>query len=406
MAGLTFRALAAILVILCWQACSRDDSTPWDFSEDRTGDPDVFPDSDPDGIPDIPPDGDTDVQPDLVPDGDVVTDPDADVWECGCPETPVQTCGTVDDVAFSTWDPSLLDQLFGAFACARYSLDISIYDVQWACIVDALMAAKEARPALHIRVVTDNYNCGDTAALTCDLRRLVDAGAAEVVSDNRSYLMHHKLVIVDAGQVDQWAIVGSANWTFQSFCEDYNGGVVVNDSVIVDGLLAEFERMIGGDFGDTPWTEPISSSGADLYFSPPGVDWQEAIIAQLGGLSSGATVRFMNYSFTRLDIADALVQAHVRGVDVRGLTSRMFASETAVSNMLDAGVPVRKAYVHHKAMIIDNGTQKTVITGSGNYSTNARDDNNEIVIFFLNDPDYYDAYMEEFNRIQAIAEDI
>jgi phosphatidylserine/phosphatidylglycerophosphate/cardiolipin synthase-like enzyme len=400
------RAAAAITVILCWQACSRDEHTYYDMAEDRTGDTDGVPDIGPDGLPDMPPDGDADALPDLVPDGDVVTEPDAEVWECGCPETPIQTCGTVESVAFSTWDSSLMDQLFGAFACARYSLDISIYDAEWSCLIDALLDAKEARPALRIRVVTDNYTCGDAGALTCDLRRLVDAGAAEVVPDNRSYLMHHKLVIVDAGQTDQWALVGSTNWTFQSFCEDYNGGVVVDDQAIVDGLYAEFERMFGGDFGDTPWTEPISSSDAALYFSPPGVDWQEAIISELGALSSGATVRFMNYSFTRLDMAEALVQAHGRGVDVRGLTSRMFASETAVANMLDAGIPVRKAFVHHKVLIFDTGSQQTVVTGSGNYSTNARDNNNEIVVFFWNDPEMYSAYFEEFNRIQAIAEDI
>jgi phosphatidylserine/phosphatidylglycerophosphate/cardiolipin synthase-like enzyme len=406
MVGWSAWAMAAVTVMLCWQACGREDHTIYDIAEDRTGDADAVPDIGPDGTPDIPPDGDTDPLPDLVPDGDAVTEPDADAWECGCPETPVETCGTVDSVAFGVWDASLIDQLFGAFACARYSLDIAMYDAQWACIVDALLAAKEARPALSIRVVTDNYTCGDAGALTCDLERLVEAGAAEVVPDTRSYLMHHKLVIVDAGQADQWALVGSANWTFQSFCEDYNGAVVVEDGVIVDGLSAEFERMAGGDFGDTPWTEPISSTGADLYFSPPGVDWQERIIAELGGLSSGATVRFMNYSFTRLDMADAFAQALGRGVDVRGLVSRMFASETAVANMIAAGIPVQKAYVHHKALIFDTGTQKTVVTGSGNYSTNARDDNNEIVIFFWNDAELYDAYMEEFDRIQALAEDI
>ena len=136
------------------------------------------------------------------------------------------------------------------------------------------------------------------------------------------------------------------------------------------------------------------------------MDWQEAIISELGALSSGATVRFMNYSFTRLDMAEAFVQAHGRGVDVRGLTSRMFASETAVANMLAAGIPVRKAYVHHKVLFFDTGTQQTVVTGSGNYSTNARDNNGEIVIFFWNDPEMYSAYLDEFNRIEAIAEDI
>jgi phosphatidylserine/phosphatidylglycerophosphate/cardiolipin synthase-like enzyme len=406
MGVLAERVMAAALMVLCWQACGEEHYTPIDAAEDRQGDPDAIPDSPPDNPPDFQPDGDTDPIPDLVPDGDAPADPEADLWECGCPETPVTTCGVVDRVAFSVWDDSLTRQLLGTIACARSSLDIAIYDAQWDCIVDALLDAKEALPALQIRVITDNYTCGEAGALTCDLRRLVEAGAAEVLPDNRSYLMHDKLVIVDAGQANPWALVGSANWTRQSFCEDSNGAVVVEDAAIVAGLLAEFERMMGGDFGNTSWVEPIASTGMDLYFSPLGADWQDEIIAVLGALPSGATVRFMNYSFTRTDMADAFVAAHGRGVDVAGLVSRTFASEIAVANMLAAGIAVRKAFVHHKTLIIESGSQKTVIMGSGNYSTNARLENNEIVIFFRNDAELYDAYAEEFDRIQATAEDI
>jgi phosphatidylserine/phosphatidylglycerophosphate/cardiolipin synthase-like enzyme len=404
------RVMAAILVVLFWQACGEEHYTPVDTSEDPQGDPDAIPDSPPDNPidvpPDVPPDGETDPITDRIPDGDAPADPDVDAWECGCPETPVTTCGVVDRVAFSVWDDSLTQQILGTIACARSSLDIAMYDVQWDCIVDALLDAKEALPALRIRVITDNYTCGEAGALTCDLQRLVEAGAAEVLPDNRSYLMHDKLVIVDAGQADAWALVGSANWTRQSFCEESNGNVVVEDDAIVAGLSAEFERMMGGEFGNTTWAEPIASTGMDLYFSPPGDDWQDEIVAELGALPAGATVRFMNYSFTRTDLADAFVAAHGRGVDVAGIVSRMFASEVAVANMLAAGIVVRKALVHHKALIIQSGSQKTVIMGSGNYSTNARVENNEIVIFFRNDAELYDAYAEEFDRIQAVAEDI
>lgn len=397
-----FLGISLILSLFLWSCGTENNNGYFDADADLHVDDDVATDVD----------GETDsvTDPDAVDvdvEGDGIGDPDVDLWECGCPDPPLPECQAVERVAFSRWDESLIEQLTGAFACATQSLDIALYDVQWPCLVDAILMAADRNPGLQIRVITDNDNCGDPGELSCDLVRLESEGVAQVIPDNRSYLMHHKVVIVDAGLPDRWALVGSANWTFEGFCEDFNGNVVIDDGAIVDGLSAEFDRMfIDGDFGGTPWEEPITSGGMALYFSPPGDDWQDEIIAEINGLSSGGTFHFMIFAFTRLDMGEAMIAAHERGVAVSGLVSRMFSSEEVVDNMLAAGIDVRKDFVHHKALILDDGSQKTVIMGSGNYSTNARVSNNETVIIFWDDPELYGAYLDEFNSIWAIAEAI
>ena len=368
-----------------------------------------------DGIPDqAPPDGDADGGDDLPgeqpPDADAAEDApaeaDAEVWECGCPDPVLPPCAAPERITFSVWDDSMIEQLTTAMACATETLDIAIYDAQWACVTDAIMRATELNPDLAVRIITEKDNCGTPAALTCDLSRLAGAGRATVLLDTRSYLMHHKFVLVDAGQPDAMAIFGSANWTTQGFCEEYNCNVVIDDETIIDALSAEFDRMFAGDFGVTPWTEPISATGIDLYFSPSGADWQDRIVAQIDALGATATLHFMVASFTRQDIADAMIAAHGRGVTVTGLVSRLFAAEPAVASMLAAGIQVRKDLVHHKVTFIESGADRIVFIGSGNYSTNARDENNEAVAEMRGDTALYDALLDEFGRIWAAADTI
>ena len=362
---------------------------------DMEGDPGADPDDDPaadpagDNVEDVPEDTPAE---------------EVDVWECGCPDPVLPECGTLDRVTFSFWDDSMIDQLRGVFACATESLDIAIYNVEWECVVDALLAAKEANSDLAIRIIVENDNCGTEELLTCDLKRLVDEDAAEVILDGRrSYLMHHKFIVVDAARAHKFALMGSANYTFQSHCEDHNGNVLIDNPVIVGALSDEFERMAGGDFGDTPWTEPIGSAGMDLYFSPPGDDWQDEVLAELNAIGIGGSIHFMVYAFTRQDIADAFIAAHERGATVTGLASRMFAGEEAIASMMAAGIDVKKSHIHHKVTIMDSGSQKQVFLGSGNYSTNAREHNNEAVLMYRDDEDLYNAYKDEFDRVWEIA---
>ena len=89
------------------------------------------------------------------------------------------------------------------------------------------------------------------------------------------------------------------------------------------------------------------------------------------------------YSFTSYKVVDALIDAQRRGVKVqvvldKGQQNRRYH---AISELQTAGIPVRfngnYAIMHNKFMIIDD---KTIESGSFNYTTSAEKRNAENVI--------------------------
>ncbi|MEM9569490.1 MAG: phospholipase D-like domain-containing protein [Bacteroidota bacterium] len=88
------------------------------------------------------------------------------------------------------------------------------------------------------------------------------------------------------------------------------------------------------------------------------------------------------YVFTHQGIANALVSAKARGVDIHILANNTYA--TARYSQLDyldkyhinIYIDNRPGVFHHKWLIVD---KKTIITGSYNYTKSAEEKNNEII---------------------------
>lgn len=412
------RVLLWVLLVTAFvlHACGRagapsgdaDADTDADADSDVIGDGDADSDADadPDADGESDGDGDADTGADTFPDSDeltdsdIPTDGDADSAppECVCPQVFPSSCEDLDRVAFGGWDDSLLTQLLQAIACAETSLDIAVYDVTWSCVVDAILSQAATHPGLSIRIVTEEENCERPGAdLTCELSRLEDAGLVDVVLDNRSYLMHHKVTIVDG----QMALVASANWTEQSLCGEWNNAVMIEEAGIVSALQDEFDRLHGEDFGNAPWTQPIEAGAVRLFMSPPGDAWQEALVEAIDGTEAGGTIHFLVFAFTQRSIAEALVAAHDRGVTVAGAVGSRFASEDAVEAMTTAGIDVRSGPVHHKSLFIEDASgATTLIVGSGNFSANALR-NNESVVFIADDDELFDAFEDELAQVFA-----
>ena len=91
----------------------------------------------------------------------------------------------------------------------------------------------------------------------------------------------------------------------------------------------------------------------------------QLVVDTLAGAHS--TVLVQAYSFTSEPIAQALVEAHARGVDVEVILDKSQRTEddARIKPLLDAKIPVRidaaHAIAHNKVMVIDG---ETVITGS------------------------------------------
>ena len=127
--------------------------------------------------------------------------------------------------------------------------------------------------------------------------------------------------------------------------------------------------------------QPFAKSSAwQVYFSPRG-GATEAIVQTLDDAKS--TVLVQAYSFTSRPIAEALVRAHERGVNVTVIldNSQRTQRYSVVHSLVQAGIPTfidaSHAIAHNKVMIIDGAI---VVTGSFNFSKAAEERNAENLV--------------------------
>ena len=124
---------------------------------------------------------------------------------------------------------------------------------------------------------------------------------------------------------------------------------------------------------DAQTRQPVCS----VYFSPKG-GCTERVVESLGKARN--TIRVQAYSFTSQPIAQALLDAHQRGVNVEVILDKSQRSERhcPADTLVKADVPVEidaaHAIAHNKVMVID---EQTVLTGSFNFTEAAEDRNAE-----------------------------
>ncbi|CAN7950612.1 phospholipase D family protein [Rickettsia endosymbiont of Ixodes pacificus] len=139
----------------------------------------------------------------------------------------------------------------------------------------------------------------------------------------------------------------------------------------------------------------MPSSKIDTCFTPPS-GCSKVITAIIDKASSSIYVQA--YGFTDVDIADSLIAAHKRGVQVKILLdkSNLYSKYSKLSKIKSAGIDVLidkvPGIAHNKVMIID---EYTVITGSFNFSKNADYKNAENIII-INDPIVARQYLQNW----------
>ena len=149
---------------------------------------------------------------------------------------------------------------------------------------------------------------------------------------------------------------------------------------------------------------PIPARGTvQLAFTP----WDNAeamIVDAVRGARREILVQA--FSFTSRSLANALISARRRGVDVRVMADReqTFGGETSrIPDLVQAGVPValevRYQSAHNKVMVIDAGTaDAAVVTGSYNWTYAAQYKNAENVLVLRGNPDIVNAYAANWRR--------
>lgn len=118
--------------------------------------------------------------------------------------------------------------------------------------------------------------------------------------------------------------------------------------------------------------------------------------------SATSSIDVASYSFTSKKIAQALLNKHRQGVKVRVVMDKSQDSDkySSATFLANSGIPVRinsrYAIQHSKIMIID---ERTVETGSFNFSNAAATRNSENVLVIWNRPELAQQYADYWLRL-------
>ncbi len=153
----------------------------------------------------------------------------------------------------------------------------------------------------------------------------------------------------------------------------------------------------------SPPLELALRGSAQVAFTP-GDEAGELVVEALRKARKQVLVQ--TYSFTHKDIAQGLVEAKRRGLDVQVIADRQQMETIATSLVVwlaEQGVPVwidaEHAAAHNKVMIIDNGTPAAVvITGSFNFTQAAQHRNAENLLLLRDNPTLAEAYAANWRR--------
>lgn len=321
--------------------------------------------------------------------------PDSGPPPCGCPAYPTECrAPEANEPTFTPDARAMGAQLFDLIACAQSTLQIAMYEAEWPCIADALSTALERDADLTIDVVVDNERCGVGSCLFDELEA---TGRVRLVRDTRSAFMHHKYVIADGARV--W--ISSGNFSERSFCIDHNNAIIVDEPLIVDRYETIFVDMMNGRF--SPVDQPVETASSYTVWTSPHspttgpAQWETAILEAIRRSPRPARIEVLMSAFTTIEFANALIEAHENGVEVRLLVSNLYASWPPAQAMLAAGIPSRRGSIHDKVVIIDD----QVFTGSANWSANARSSNENVIR--IENADVAAAYRAEFDAVFATA---
>ncbi|TVO69057.1 phospholipase D family nuclease [Denitromonas ohlonensis] len=148
---------------------------------------------------------------------------------------------------------------------------------------------------------------------------------------------------------------------------------------------------------------PVRADGRIEVLFAPHDPVEARLIALIG--QARRSVRVQSYIFTRKPVAEALVAARGRGVDVQVLADARMnqRGKNALPLLLAAGVPValETAYsaAHNKVILIDaDETQSVVITGSYNFTWSAGRKNAENVMVVYGHREVALAYRDNWRR--------
>ncbi len=237
---------------------------------------------------------------------------------------------------------------------------------------------------------------------------------------NESPLMHNKFAVIidtNAGTGRVWT--GSYNPTDNGTLENNNNAIWIESYEPAKLFADEFIYMWNGGNGKFSTDKSTSPNTAksvtvgdvkiDVYFSPyPGTDTSMKLKDLIDNATHSIFFNMFTFASDEERIKNALIDAHNRGIEVKGVLEASHAGSRIVQSELKAeGLNVvldaNRYNLHHKFCVIDYGASHSkVITGSYNWSDDANTKNDENFLI-IHSPRVAELYWQEFQKNYALS---
>jgi phosphatidylserine/phosphatidylglycerophosphate/cardiolipin synthase-like enzyme len=284
---------------------------------------------------------------------------------------------------------------------AQTSIDAAFFEYNLMSIADALIRAQQRGVDVRLALDRENLEDPDDALWAGEVER---AGIPISWEDSTAFL-HSKFIIID----DTLVWTGSWNATVNGTYRNNNNLLRLRIPALVENYHAEFAQMADGVFGnDKASAAPnpvimLDDMRIENYFSPQdGV--AQHVVARVR--EAQEQIRFLTFSYTSDEIAQAMLDRQQEGVLVQGVFENRSAGGIGAEfdRLASAGADVWRdgnCYtMHHKVIIVDDAT---VITGSYNFTQRAEDTNDENLLI-IDSPELAAQYIAEFERVFAQAQ--
>ncbi len=272
------------------------------------------------------------------------------------------------------------------------SIDCAVYDITSKEIADSLISEKEK--GNQIRIVTDY---GRSSTKTSQVGNLKYSGINVLISPSESSYMHNKFCVFD----DSAVLIGSTNFTENSFSESYNNIMVFDNPKLANILTEKINSFYLGNFSksSTVLGQDISSDFS-IYFCPNQF-CESSVLDKVK--EAKKSIVCMMYSFTLDNLAEELIKAKENGIEIRLILENQQITQYSEYQKLKAnGIDVildnQPNLLHNKFCVID---EETLITGSMNFSLNGINNNDESLLIIKDknlSMQYYDYFKTKWNE--------
>ena len=296
-----------------------------------------------------------------------------------------------------------LDLIDGAEKC----IFLACYGMDLTDISEALISAHQRGVVVEVVCDDESFHSDPSHCF----EDMTDAGIDVIPDATSDIISHNKYMVIDSATV--WT--GSTNFTFNGFFLNNNNVIIINSEDVAEAYANDFSQMFSGYFHTNKSSNgvedvTVADDYVEVWFGP-----QDEPANMLVDVINNAqqSIDFCIYAFTLEEVAQALIDAKERGVEVRGIFDEGTISDspTQFYTLQDAGIDVRQdpcPYAfHHKFMVVDrDGTDPVVVTGSGNWSFSgtARNDENFVVIHSQSvAQEYYSEFLRWWNLTEGFA---